>query len=76
MWGIDARGAKEYLHGQEDWTGAARQAAICFSFRPDVDEEKVSDDERSCYNCRYRRWTATSFTCQSRGEHYPATACQ
>ncbi|UFS70980.1 hypothetical protein LPW11_02050 [Geomonas sp. RF6] len=76
MWLTGERCEKVYPYGKEDWAGAARRAASCLGFRPDVEEEAVCDDERSCYNCRYRRWTATSFTCQSRCNHYPATACQ
>ena len=42
----------------------ARQAALaCSWFRLDDEDELVSDDERTCLNCRYRRWTASSFTC-------------
>jgi hypothetical protein len=54
---------KEFPGGKEDWEGAARAAEDCQSFLPDVEEEKVADAARSCYNCRYRRWTAESFTC-------------
>jgi hypothetical protein len=34
-------------------------------FHPDVEEEQVADEDRSCYNCRYRRWTAASFVCSA-----------
>jgi hypothetical protein len=56
-------GKKEFPGGKEDWPGAARAAEGCQSFLPDVEEEQVADAARSCYNCRYRRWTAASFTC-------------
>lgn len=53
----------EFSNGKEDWTGAADRASNCLRFVPDVEEEWVSDEERSCYNCRYRRWTTDSFVC-------------
>jgi hypothetical protein len=42
----------------------ARQAALaCAFFRLDDEDELVSDDERTCLNCRYRRWTVDGFVC-------------
>lgn len=35
----------------------------CNAFLPDVEEEQVNDDEKSCLNCRYRRWTDEIFIC-------------
>ncbi len=70
MWEIDRHGAREFRGGQEDWPAAARAAALCDSFRPDVEEEQIADEARSCYNCRYRRWTAASFACHA--PHQPA----
>ena len=63
MWSIDQNGYKQFAGGHEDWQGAALMAAVCGRFIPDVEEELVADDPRSCYNCRLRRWTATSFAC-------------
>lgn len=63
MWRTDQAGAREFTLGKESWAAAARAARDCPRFAADVDEEMV-DDERSCYNCRYRRWSAASFTCQ------------
>ncbi len=65
MWRMNRNGVREFPWGKEDWPEAARSAALCTSFRPDVDEEMVADEARSCYNCRYRRWTAESFTCNA-----------
>ena len=65
MWRISQNGVKEFQGGHEDWPAAAAMAAGCSSFRPDVEEELVADEARSCYNCRYRRWTAASFTCSA-----------
>ncbi|HOB86423.1 MAG TPA: hypothetical protein PKO38_01880 [Bacillota bacterium] len=40
---------------------------VCRAFTFDVEEELVSEDERSCLNCRYRRWTDNSFSCAYKG---------
>jgi hypothetical protein len=65
MWHKDRAGAREFTGGKDSWCDAAAAAAKCQEFSPDVDEEMVADEERSCYNCRYRRWSVTSFTCQA-----------
>ncbi len=36
---------------------------ICENFSPDVEEEKVSGEAKTCLNCKYRRWTEKSFIC-------------
>lgn len=63
VWRVDQKGAREFALGKESWGAAAGAALDCLSFFADVDEELVAEDERSCYNCRYRRWSASSFTC-------------
>jgi len=64
MWRSDEiTGTREFTPGKESWAAAARAALECFRFAEDVEEELIADDERSCYNCRYRRWSAASFTC-------------
>jgi hypothetical protein len=63
MWGFFADGSRQFLTGKSDWAEAAREAEGCNVFRADVEEELVADQLRSCYNCRYRRWTAQSFVC-------------
>ena len=65
MWRINTAGEREFTGGRESWDAAADAAADCGTFRTDVDEEIVTDDERSCYDCRYRRWTATSIICRA-----------
>ena len=65
MWRTDGTGAREFSGGKESWFAAVVAALKCPAFSLDVDEEMIADDERSCYNCRYRRWTATTFTCQA-----------
>lgn len=69
MGATDRNGEKEFQGGNDDWPGAARMAAHCSAFSPDVEEERVADELRSCFNCRYRRWTAISFTCLAPHRH-------
>lgn len=66
MWFTNQRGEQEFSGGKNDWTGAASVAAICRDFHTDVEEETVADEPLSCYNCRYRRWSAESFTCMKK----------
>lgn len=66
MWRTDDMGGREFLHGKDAWQAAARAAEECAAFAADVDEELVAEEERSCYNCRFRRWSATSFNCLKR----------
>lgn len=63
MWRRDARGGREFIPGKESWEEAADVALACPVFRPDVEEELIAEEERSCYNCRFRRWSVWSFTC-------------
>jgi hypothetical protein len=63
MWEIQPEGTRVFRHGQEAFALAADAASNCNAFKPDVEEEWVVDEERSCYNCRLRRWTAGSFAC-------------
>lgn len=58
-------GTTEFPWGHDAWSAAAGHAAGCQTFSPDVEEEWVADDVVSCYNCRFRRWTAASFTCMA-----------
>ena len=46
----------------------AARAAVCDGYGRD-DEDETVDDTVSCYNCRYRRWTARSFTCMRPGRN-------
>ncbi|MEZ4598328.1 MAG: hypothetical protein R2940_00870 [Syntrophotaleaceae bacterium] len=63
MWKRQSDGAKIFGHGQESFELAAEAAGRCNGFQADVEEEWVADEERSCYNCRLRRWTSSSFVC-------------
>lgn len=66
MW-INQNGAMLFAHGKDAFAAAAQIAARCPQFRPDSEEEWTAEEERSCYNCRYRRWTADSFQCVKGG---------
>jgi len=63
MWRINQNNEREFTGGTEDWATAALMADSCDLFIPDVEEEQVADEPRSCYNCRYRRWSVDSITC-------------
>lgn len=64
MWILNSKGEKEFSGGKKDWTGAAEAAKLCPNFTTDDEDELVSDEPVSCYNCRYRRWNLKSFTCE------------
>lgn len=53
----------EYTGGKCDWQIAAGIAAGCPGFLDDDEDEMAAEEPVSCYNCRYRRWTADSFSC-------------
>lgn len=40
-----------------------KEFEVCERFKPDVDEEKISDELKSCANCIYRRWIMTGMSC-------------
>lgn len=67
MWEVLSDATRRFRGGNNDWAGAAREAEQCARFREDVEEELVADESRSCYNCRYRRWTESSFICINPG---------
>jgi hypothetical protein len=66
MWLENEPGIKVFSAGREAWSVAARVAAVCSSYRADDEDEQCADEEFSCYNCGYRRWTAKSFSCQAK----------
>ena len=62
MWRIED-GKAVWTGGKADWSAAASAASACGVFSPDCEEECVAEEDVSCYNCRYRRWTRDSFMC-------------
>jgi hypothetical protein len=64
MWIVSEEGLRLFRYGREGYDAAIRAAQDCSTFQEDVEDEWVTDEARSFYNCRYRRWTADSFQCQ------------
>jgi hypothetical protein len=62
FWNMD-QGRKSFRHGKDTPRLAADAAKRCGAFCPDDEEEWEADEDVSCYNCRFRRWTADSFDC-------------
>jgi hypothetical protein len=63
MWRMNAAGLKEFSGGTDNFELAAKAAANCAGFMPDDEDEQVTDDPISCYDCRYRRWQAKGIIC-------------
>ncbi len=63
FWSKNERNQAQFKGGRHDWRRAAEIAAGCPHFLPDSEDEQPAEEERSCYNCRFRRWTEHSFTC-------------
>jgi len=63
MWQVNDKGEREFTGGKQDWNAAVKAAEECSCFREDDEDELVADENISCYNCRYRRWTAKTFIC-------------
>jgi hypothetical protein len=55
-----------FTGGKEDWEKTAEIADKCPHFLTDDEDELLAEEKKSCYNCRYRRWTASSFMCMGR----------
>ena len=63
MWWVNNRGEKTFSGGKNAWALAAEAAGRCPDYSGDSENEQVADERLSCYNCRYRRWTADTFIC-------------
>lgn len=48
---------------EEDFQATVILAQACAHYLTDLDEEVNWDNETTCYNCRYRRWTKYGFSC-------------
>ncbi|MFA6941242.1 MAG: hypothetical protein WCQ54_09730 [Clostridiaceae bacterium] len=55
----------EFTGSKEDYDIAGKISKECKYFKLDDEDELVSDEEISCFNCRYRRWSIKSFTCKN-----------
>jgi hypothetical protein len=38
-------------------------ARACRHYHDDVDEELFMEETHTCYNCRFRRWVRSGFSC-------------
>lgn len=47
----------------DNWILGHEIASKCPAFKQDVEEEWVSEEIVSCYNCRYRRFIGTGIQC-------------
>ena len=63
FWIKNEAGQVQFKGGKNDWSEAAEIAGSCPHFLEDYEGEIVAEEARSCYNCRFRRWTAASFVC-------------
>lgn len=51
------------IENPEDYRAALEIGAECPHYSIDDDDEDYCEGERSCFNCRYRRWLADGFQC-------------
>lgn len=63
MWIYNDHLEKEFKAGKYRCDLAKQAAENCPNFKMDDEDELVSEEFISCYNCRYRRWNMESFTC-------------
>jgi hypothetical protein len=69
MWSFNTKGEKEFSGGKGNWSKVAEIAKACPNFKADEEDEQVSDETVSCYNCRYRKWSLKSFICMKPDIH-------
>lgn len=50
-------------NNKEDFTATKILAQACSYYLEDVEEELYTENKITCYNCRYRRWANTGFSC-------------
>ncbi len=48
---------------QEDMDATVVLATACPLYKDDEEEEIYLEGTLTCYNCRYRRWSRTGFSC-------------
>jgi hypothetical protein len=63
VWEKDSAGNKRFKYGWDNYHVAAETARQCAAFTSDDDDETITEDNVSCYDCMYRRWTVNSFEC-------------
>lgn len=62
LW-VREKGKNIFMAGKDAYLLAEQCAGNCSEFAADYEEEWMSDNEISCYNCKLRRWNAESFEC-------------
>ena len=65
IWDTGKKG-RLFLPGRAAPDLAAETAEQCGGFVRDYEEECFAEQEVTCYNCRYRRWTKDSFECMKK----------
>lgn len=55
---------KKFKHGLQDFMQAELAARECHGFAYDDDDELI-DDNRSCFNCTFRRWSKETIYCMN-----------
>ena len=48
---------------KEDFNATVVLAGACSLYKDDEEEEIYSEGTLTCYNCRYRRWDRSGFSC-------------
>ncbi|OPX88844.1 MAG: hypothetical protein A4E53_01804 [Pelotomaculum sp. PtaB.Bin104] len=48
---------------RDDLSAAEILAKACPVYQDDVEEESFLEDALTCYNCRFRRWARSGFSC-------------
>lgn len=56
-------GKKIFAGNSEDYALAVNAAIDCGEYIEDTEDEIVTADRVSCFNCRYRRWLSEGFCC-------------
>ena len=64
--GLNFNEKGEFRFGKFNYEKVREIAQNCAKFKLDSDEEETScGDERSCYDCAFRRWSKDSFICMA-----------
>ncbi|DAB30357.1 MAG TPA: molybdopterin biosynthesis protein MoeB [Sulfurimonas sp. UBA12504] len=59
-----------FKYGKTAYDKAIEAACDCPFFKLDCDEDEfvTSTKKDSCYNCLFRRWSCTSFSCMHKAQ--------
>lgn len=62
----EAEGIKHFTGDSsvgDDLRATVILAGACPLYQDDVEEESYLENALTCFNCRFRRWTRSGFTC-------------